>query len=87
MGFEIVDGKFLNEDGDPNAKAAQVASWLNQFYTDHSKTNTGLDRIPNLIMADGGLASKITERGRRVMSAFDFWQGEVAWSTSCRQVT
>ncbi len=61
IGFEIVDGQFLNEDGNKNATVEQVTSWLNQFYTDHSTTDTGLDRITNLIMADAGLDAKIPE--------------------------
>ncbi len=61
MGFEIVDGHFLNEDGNQNATVAQVAEWLNQFYTDHSTSNTGLDRITNLIMADAGLDNHISD--------------------------
>ncbi len=32
MGFEIRDGRFLNEDGDPNATVFDVATWLNFFY-------------------------------------------------------
>ena len=61
LGFEIRDGRFLNEDGDANASVQQVAEWLTQFYTDHSTTNSGLDRITNLIMADAGLDAKIPD--------------------------
>ena len=61
MGFEIRDGQFLNEDGDANASVQQVAEWLTQFFTDHSTTNTGLDQIPNLIMADKGLDCRISD--------------------------
>jgi Ca2+-binding RTX toxin-like protein len=32
LGFEIRDGHFLNEDGDPNASLFDVATWLNFFY-------------------------------------------------------
>jgi Ca2+-binding RTX toxin-like protein len=61
MGFEIQNGRFLNEDGNANATVEQVAGWLNQFYVDHSTTNTGLDRITDMIMADAGLATNRTE--------------------------
>ncbi|MBK8085133.1 MAG: hypothetical protein IPK28_15680 [Devosia sp.] len=61
LGFTIENGRFLNEDGDANASVTQVAQWLTQFYTDHSTTLTGLDRITDLIMADSGLAAKISE--------------------------
>ena len=61
MGFEIQNGQFVNEDGDANATVTQVAAWLTQFYTDHSTTGTGLDRITNAIMADAGLAAKISD--------------------------
>ena len=62
MGFEIQNGQFLNEDGNANASVAQVAEWLTQFYTDHSTTGSGLDRITNLIMADAGLDARISDR-------------------------
>ena len=61
MGFEIRDGRFLNEDGDPNASVEKVAEWLTQFYTDHSTSGTGLDRITDLIMADPGLDRRIAD--------------------------
>ncbi len=61
MGFEIRDGRFLNEDGDPNASVETVAEWLTQFYTDHSTSGTGLDRITDLIMADPGLDRRIAD--------------------------
>ncbi len=61
MGFEIRDGRFLNEDGDPNASVERVAEWLTQFYTDHSTTGTGLDRITDLVMADAGLDTRISD--------------------------
>ncbi|MEF8728014.1 MAG: calcium-binding protein [Accumulibacter sp.] len=32
LGFEIRDGRFLNEDGDANASLSDVATWLNFFY-------------------------------------------------------
>ena len=57
MGFAIQDGRFLNEDGAPNATVEKVAGWLTQFYTDHSNTGSGLDRITDLVMADAGLSA------------------------------
>jgi len=32
IGFEVQNGRFVNEDGKPNAKLSDVASWLNYFY-------------------------------------------------------
>ncbi|MDQ5906971.1 MAG: hypothetical protein QG590_1453, partial [Pseudomonadota bacterium] len=61
LGFEIQGNNFLNEDGDANATLQQMADWLTQFYTDHSTTNTGLDRVTNLIMADKGLDCRISD--------------------------
>jgi hypothetical protein len=61
LGFEIQGNNFLNEDGDANATLQQMAEWLTQFYTDHSTTNTGLDRVTNLIMADKGLDCRIPD--------------------------
>ena len=61
LGFEIQNGRFLNEDGDANASVSQVAQWLTALYTDHSTSGTGLDRVTDLIMADGGLSRSISE--------------------------
>ncbi len=61
LGFEIQNGQVLNEDGDPNATVEQLAEWLTQFYTDHSTTNTGLDRITDTVMADKGLDCNVPE--------------------------
>ena len=60
IGFEIQNGVFLNEDGDANASVSQVADWLTQFFTDHATTNTGLDQITELILADSGLAQNVS---------------------------
>jgi hypothetical protein len=60
IGFEIQNGVFLNEDGNANASVSQVADWLTQFFTDHATTNTGLDQITELILADSGLAQNIS---------------------------
>lgn len=61
IGFEIVDGRFQNEDGDANASVQQVAEWLSQFFTDHSTTGTGLDRITDMIMANKGLDRRLDD--------------------------
>ena len=61
LGFEIQGDTLLNEDGNPNATVDQVAEWLTQFYTDHSTTGTGLDRITDIIMADKGLDKNIPD--------------------------
>ena len=56
IGFQIVDGRFRNEDGDANATVSDVADWLNYFLSDASSTGTGLDRIVDTIKVDAGLA-------------------------------
>ena len=61
MGFAIQNGRFLNEDGNENATLQDVADWLTQFYSDHSTTGTGLDRITHLVMADPGLDANICD--------------------------
>jgi hypothetical protein len=45
----------------PMRSVEQVAAWLTQFFTDHSLTGSGLDRITDLIMADVGLPMKTLE--------------------------
>jgi Ca2+-binding RTX toxin-like protein len=62
MGFEIRNGRFLNEDGNENAAVQDVADWLTQFFTDHSTTGTGLDRITDQVMADRGLGNNISDQ-------------------------
>jgi Ca2+-binding RTX toxin-like protein len=62
MGFEIRNGRFLNEDGNENATVQDVADWLTQFFTDRSTSGTGLDRMTDLVMADAGLDCKISDR-------------------------
>ncbi|NJL50341.1 MAG: hypothetical protein HC909_01095 [Blastochloris sp.] len=56
IGFEIKSGRFLNEDGNKNAKVTDVADWLDYFYSDVSTTETGLDWITDSIKSDKGLA-------------------------------
>ena len=45
IGFEVKNGRFVNEDGNANASVAQVASWLNYFYLGKSEVvgTTGND--------------------------------------------
>ncbi|MCF8216258.1 MAG: hypothetical protein K9I59_05635, partial [Chlorobium sp.] len=61
LGYEIQGDTLLNEDGNPNATVQQIAEWLTQFYTDHSTTDTGLDRITDMVMADKGLDRNIID--------------------------
>jgi len=56
LGFEIQNGRLLNEDGDENATLEDVADWMTYFYADQSTTGTGLDRIVDVIKTDRGLA-------------------------------
>lgn len=62
IGFEIQGDNIVNEDGDANASVQQIAEWLTQFYTDHSTTQTGLDRMTDMIMADRGLDRRISDQ-------------------------
>jgi len=58
IGFEINDDqRFQNEDGDANAKVADVAEWLTYYYGDPSTTGTGLDRMVDWIKLDPGLST------------------------------
>jgi len=61
LGFEIQGDNILNEDGDANATLQQLAEWMTQFYTDHSNTQSGLDRMTDMIMADRGLDKRIVD--------------------------
>ena len=69
IGFEVVDGRFRNEDGDANATVGDVAAWLDYFLGDPSNSRTGLDAIVDTIMTDRGLgtwtdAAQLTEGAR-----------------------
>jgi Ca2+-binding RTX toxin-like protein len=55
IGFEIQNGRFVNEDGNANASVGQVAALLNQFWTDRADSGTGLDDAVMSIQADAGL--------------------------------
>ncbi len=74
LGFEIQNGRFLNEDGAANASVETVAFWLATLLKNdlagtglHSSQNayttpttgTGLDQLVKIISADPGLNQKI----------------------------
>ncbi len=56
IGFEVnADGRFVNEDGDANARVSDVAEWISYYYGDASSTGSGLDRLVDWIQLDPGL--------------------------------
>ncbi len=75
IGFQIKDGRFLNEDGNTNAEVSEVAYWLNSFLSIdqtnnpltnptvdpqfHGTTGTGLDKLVEAIVDDAGLNDTI----------------------------
>ena len=62
LGFEIQeDGRILDGNGNPGATLQQVADWLTQFFNDQAITNTGLDRLSDMVMADSGLSQSIPD--------------------------
>ncbi len=76
LGFEICDGRLLNEDGNPNASLAKVAEWLTGLLGTElagttlanpaianptvPSTGTGLDRLVTIISGDAGLQMKVS---------------------------
>ncbi len=62
IGFQITDGRFVNEDGNANASVADVADWLTYFIADPSTTGTGLDDIVDALMVDRGLSQWTSAR-------------------------
>jgi Ca2+-binding RTX toxin-like protein len=57
IGFALTaDGRFVNEDGNANAKVSDVAEWISYYYGDPSTTGTGLDRLTDWMHFDPGLA-------------------------------
>ena len=76
IGFEIVDGRLRNEDGDANASLKTVAGWLNGLLSESDfaalardgapspyvagTTGTGLDRLVDIVSGDDGLAARIS---------------------------
>ncbi len=75
LGFDIENGRFLNEDGDRNAGVQTVAFWLEQFLEEdladgslhndqvtpyaEPTTGTGLDALVETITGDEGLNRKV----------------------------
>ena len=76
VGFEIINGRFRNEDGNANATVQDVAFWLNSLLapdleagtlasplvttTFAGATGTGLDDLVDLISTDAGLQGSIS---------------------------
>jgi len=76
-GFEIRDGRFVNEDGNANATVDDVAFWLNTLLKDdlaagrlanpavdpqiHGTTGTGLDALVEAIVDDAGLNDTLSQ--------------------------
>ncbi|MEO0822826.1 MAG: hypothetical protein AAF074_20665, partial [Pseudomonadota bacterium] len=76
IGFDIVNGRFENEDGNANASVKTVASWIEELLADDLQagtlvnasvspfalgaTGTGLDRAGEIIANDIGLERKIS---------------------------
>ena len=63
IGFEIVNGRFRNEDGDDNATVEDMAAWLTYFIADPSTTGTGLDDIVDALIVDRGLSQWTSAQG------------------------
>ncbi len=63
IGFQIVDGRFQNEDGDANASVEDMAAWLTYFIADPSTTGTGLDDIVDALIVDRGLSQWTSAQG------------------------
>ena len=75
LGFQISNGRLLNEDGNENASLRDVAFWLNELLAAdlaagklanpkvnlsvNGTTNTGLDQLVEIIVADPGLDRNI----------------------------
>jgi len=75
MGFDIVAGRFLNEDGNRNVRVEKAAHWLDTLLREdladgalrnpdvdpytRATTGTGLDSLVEIIIADPGLNQKI----------------------------
>lgn len=55
------DAKYILAGANTGFRASQIAGWRSEFYSDHSNSKSGLDRITDAIMADTGLANNIPE--------------------------
>lgn len=76
IGFKIVGDRFLNEDGDLNARVSQIGTWLDTMLKGdfakgtlintkvdpyyHGTTGTGLDAITERIVDDQGLNHELS---------------------------
>jgi Ca2+-binding RTX toxin-like protein len=76
IGFRIIDGRFVNEDGNANATVEDVAFWINSFLAADltagtlandrvapdfkGTTGTGLDALVDDITGDHGLNSRLS---------------------------
>lgn len=75
IGFDIIQGRFRNEDGDANQTAARVAAWINSLLNEddlaglananvattvEGSTGTGLDRLIEIIGNDPSLEERIS---------------------------
>ncbi|MFO0018019.1 MAG: calcium-binding protein, partial [Synechococcaceae cyanobacterium] len=57
IGFDLtVDGRFVNEDGNANARVSDVAEWITYYYGDPSTTGTGFDLLTDWMRLDPGLS-------------------------------
>ncbi|MBU0498836.1 MAG: family 16 glycosylhydrolase [Gammaproteobacteria bacterium] len=78
LGFEVKNGRLMNEDGSANVSLAQAADWLNGLLADDLKagslknpaidpyaqgsTGTGLDKLVEMIAADDSLNQRLSTR-------------------------
>jgi Ca2+-binding RTX toxin-like protein len=63
IGFQIVAGRFQNEDGNANASVEDMAAWLTYFIADPSTTGSGLDDIVDALVVDRGLSQWTSAQG------------------------
>jgi hypothetical protein len=76
IGFQIIDGRFVNEDGNANAAVDEVAFWLNDMLQGdlaagalavtvdpqvHGMTGTGLDALLERMVDDAGLNNNVSQ--------------------------
>ena len=77
LGFEVCNGRLLNEDGNQNAALSDVATWLNALLAPelaagtlantrvdpqfHGTTGTGLDSLVEIIVDDTGLNNRLSQ--------------------------
>lgn len=82
IGFPIVDGRLLDEDGNPNLPPGVVASWLNELLAEdiaagtltnpnaglltEGTTGTGLDRVVQDILTEGKVQTQVSTAERDI---------------------